>query len=196
MPDALFRHAGALAEDYAGVDWSTTPLGSPASWSSTLRNTVALMLRTRFPVTLIWGPEHVLVYNEAYVELIGEKHPAALGARCADVFDEAWPVIGPLIDDVLCHSEAFFLEDAAVPLKRHGYLEECYFTYAYSPVTDASGVVEGIMDIATETTRSVITQRRLALLARLPASQHQGSGGFRESDDEEEILLASLLIAA
>ncbi|GAA4124997.1 SpoIIE family protein phosphatase [Nocardioides fonticola] len=167
MPDALFRHAGALVDDYAAVDWSATALGSPAAWSTTLRNTVALMLRTRFPVTLIWGPEHVLVYNEAYVELIGDKHPAALGSRCEEMFDEAWPVIGPLVDGVMTHGEAFFLEDAAVPLHRHGFLEECYFTYAYSPVTNAAGEVEGLMDIATETTRSVIAQRRISLLARL-----------------------------
>lgn len=167
MPESLFRPAGPLAEAYAAVDWAATPLGSPASWSSTLRNTVALVLRTRFPVTLLWGPEYVLIYNQAYVELIGDKHPASLGARAADVFDEVWHQIGPMLDGVLTTGEPLWLENASVPLHRHGYLEECWFTFAYSPVVAPDGRIEGVMDIASETTHSVLTQRRLALLAHL-----------------------------
>lgn len=187
MSDSLFRHAGALAQDYADLDWSATPLGPPASWSTTLRNTVALMLRTRFPVTLLWGPEYVLVYNEAYVELIGDKHPRALGARCVDVFDEAWAQIGPMLDGVREDGVPSFVTDIGLPLVRRGFLEECYFTFSYSPVAGSDGTVEGIMDISIETTAPVITQRRLSLLARL-------SDVLADAVDHEHVLEHTLRV--
>ena len=75
----LFADAGSLREHYASVDWSATSLGPVEEWSTALRNAVGVALNTRFPVTLMWGPEYVLVYNEAYVEMIAGKHPARPG---------------------------------------------------------------------------------------------------------------------
>ena len=118
---------------------------------------------TRFPVTLFWGPEFVLVYNEAYVELIGDKHPAALGRPAREVFPEAWDAIGPMMQAVLAGQGATWVEDEKVPLLHSGRLEECWFTFSYSPVRGE----DGVMDIATETTRQVLALRRLGLLGRL-----------------------------
>ncbi len=73
----LFDDAGTLRDAYAGVDWAATSLGPVEDWSLALRNSVGVALNTRFPVTLLWGPEFVLVYNEAYVEMIADKHPGA-----------------------------------------------------------------------------------------------------------------------
>ena len=77
------------------MDWAASPLGPVGSWTPALRNAIDLALHTRFPVTLFWGPAHVLVYNAAYVELIGDKHPAALGRPARDVFPEAWDPSDP-----------------------------------------------------------------------------------------------------
>ena len=65
-PEALLAAAGGLRRSYEDVDWSATPLGPVEGWSLTLRNAVDFVLQTQFPVTLFWGPEFVLVYNEAY----------------------------------------------------------------------------------------------------------------------------------
>jgi hypothetical protein len=126
-------------------------------------------LNTAFPVTLFWGPEFVMVYNEAYVKLIADKHPAALGAPARHVFPEAWDMIGPMMESVLDGQGATWVEDAPVPLRRHGRLEECYFTFSYSPVRREDGVIEGVLDIAAETTREVVDRRRLELLGSLRA---------------------------
>ena len=135
-----FRSAGALRADYERVDWASTPLGPVAGWSPTLLTTVDLMLGNRFPVTLLWGPELVLVYNQAYVELIGDKHPAALGrAAREDVFPEAWDMIGPMLHGVLDGGDTTWSEDVLLPLDRAGFLEECYFSFSYSAVRDADG---------------------------------------------------------
>jgi hypothetical protein len=162
-----FRSAGDLRADYERVDWASTPLGPVAGWSPTLLTTVDLMLGNRFPVTLLWGPDLVLVYNQAYVELIEDKHPLALGARAEDIFPEAWEAIGPMLHGVLDGGASTWSEDVLLPLDRAGFLEECYFSFSYSAVRDPAARIVGVIDISTETTTSVVVRRRLQLLNRL-----------------------------
>ncbi|WP_309649454.1 SpoIIE family protein phosphatase [Nocardioides sp.] len=162
-----FAQAGALSAAYDAVDWAATPLGAVDDWSPALRSAVDLTLSTRFPVTLLWGPELVLVYNQGYTELIDAKHPRALGSRCEDIFPEAWEVIGPMLRSVLETGVPTWVEDTYLPLQRSTFLEECYFTFSYSPVRGEDGRIEGILDISVETTGYVITRRRLAMLAQL-----------------------------
>jgi PAS fold len=166
-PHVLLKAAGGLRRTYEDVDWSATPLGPIERWSPALRNATDLALHTQFPVMLMWGPELVMVYNEAYVELIADKHPSALGSPAREVFPEAWDTIGPLAQAVLAGEGATWVEDEPVPLMRRGRLEEAYFTFSYSPVRGPGGVIEGVMDIAIETTRQVIDRRRLRTLGRL-----------------------------
>jgi hypothetical protein len=167
LSDLLLHAAGPLRADYERVDWAATPLGPPASWSPALDNAIELTLHTRFPVTLMWGPEFVLVYNEAYVQLIADKHPRALGRPSREVFPEIWDTIGPMMQGVLAGNGPTWVEDAYLPLQRQGILEEAYFTFSYSPVRGAGGDIEGVLDIAAETTRQVLDRRRLGLLSRL-----------------------------
>lgn len=167
MQRDLFSAAGALRPHLDAVDWAATDLGTPDTWSTTLRNAVDLMLHSKFPMTLLWGPSFVLVYNDAYVQMIGDKHPTALGSPAHEVFDEAWPQIGPWMQDVAATGEATLVEDALVPLWRHGFLEDCYFTFSYSAVRGSDGTIEGVIDVASETTRLVQGRRRVELLARL-----------------------------
>ncbi|MFE9957575.1 PP2C family protein-serine/threonine phosphatase [Micromonospora sp. NPDC005299] len=165
--DELFEPAGTLRTAYRGVDWASTPLGAVCDWSPTLRAAVDLTLHSRFPVTLFWGPEFVMVYNQAYVELIGQKHPAALGAPAAQVFAEIWDVIGPMLRSVRSTGRATWTRDMRLLMDRRGYPEECFFTFSYSAVRDPDGQAEGVIDIATETTTQVLSQRRLIMLVGL-----------------------------
>jgi serine phosphatase RsbU (regulator of sigma subunit) len=162
-----FAAAGTLREAYRRVDWAATSLGPVASWSPALLAALDLTLHTRAPVTLLWGPDHVLIYNEAYVPMIGEKHPAALGAPAAKVFAEIWATIGPMLDSVLAGRGALWVEDLRLLMDRRGFLEETYFTFSYSAVHDGDGRIAGVIDIASETTAQVLGGRRLALLGRL-----------------------------
>jgi serine phosphatase RsbU (regulator of sigma subunit) len=162
-----FDSSGPLGRAYAAVDWDRSPLGPVSSWSDTLLGVVDVMMSTRFPITLLWGPEFVLVYNDAYVPLIADKHPEALGRPAREVFPEAWDVIGPMMRAARTGRGPTWVEDEYVPLHRRGFLEECYFTFSYSPVHGPGGRVEGVMDIATETTEQVISRRRMRMLRRL-----------------------------
>jgi serine phosphatase RsbU (regulator of sigma subunit) len=165
--DILFGGFGDLGRTYREVDWERSPLGPVASWDETLRNAADLVLRSKFPMTLLWGPEFTLVYNDAYIPLIGDKHPSALGRPAKEVFPEAWDFIGPLLDSVMSRGEAVWVEETYLPLHRHGFLEECWFTFSYSPVRDVTGTVCGVLDVAAETTTQAIATRRLHTLSRL-----------------------------
>jgi hypothetical protein len=73
---------GALMRSH---DWSTSPLGDPASWPQSLRSIADLILGSRFPMFVAWGPELGVLYNDAYAEILGPKHPHALGRCFQDV---------------------------------------------------------------------------------------------------------------
>jgi serine phosphatase RsbU (regulator of sigma subunit) len=149
------------------MDWEALGVGPPETWPRELDSALRLILTTRFPATLLWGPDLLLLYNEAYVSLIADKHPDALGRPVADVFPEIWASIGPLFDVVISGAGPTWVEDQQLLMRRRGFFEEGYFTYSYSPVLDPDGVILGVLDIATETTRQVIDDRRLRLLSRL-----------------------------
>lgn len=159
-----------LLAAYDAVDWSSMPLGPREGWPVELKVALDAMMHTEFAAVILWGDDLRLLYNDAYVQLIGDKHPAALGARCEDVFWEAWPQIEPLFAEVRRTGRAIMVEDELLPLHRHGFLEDCYFDFSYSPLHDAEGATIGVLDITLETTRRVLSQRRMALLARLTAA--------------------------
>lgn len=164
---SLFDDAGALREAYRKVDWSATSLGAPESWSPTLVAALSLALNSQFPITLVWGADFVMLYNEAYVELIAHKHPSALGRTAEEVFPEIWDVVGPMLRSVRDGVGPTLMQDLQLDLIRNGFSEECYFTFAYSAVRGAGGEIEGVIDITEETTSRVLTRRRLETLGRV-----------------------------
>ncbi len=165
----MFERAGDLEVDYRGVDWASTGLGDPTTWDATLRQALDLAWHTGYPTALFWGPEHVLLYNRAYVLLVGDKHPSGLGRPLQEVFPEAWDLISARLEAALSGQGTTYCEDELVPLVRAGFLEDCYFTYSHSAVHGPDGRPHGVINIVSETTRQVIDRRRLELLTRLQA---------------------------
>ena len=141
-------------------DWTTSPLGPPAGWPAALRTVVGLMLTSRFPMFVAWGPELTFLYNDGYRPVFGAKHPIALGRPFAEVWADIWPDVGPLVDRALA-GEASFHENLPLTMERNGYPEETYFTFSYSPLRDDTGRVMGMFCACTETTQTVLSDRRL-----------------------------------
>ena len=131
-------------------DWSTTPLGPLSQWPAALRFAVETMLSSRFPSCLIWGPQHTMLYNEAYRPLMGSK-PEALGRPLSEVWSESWLALQPMVDKAYA-GEATFIEDFELETTRHGQPELAYFTFCYSPLRDESGDVRGMLNTVVETT--------------------------------------------
>jgi CheY-like chemotaxis protein len=92
---------GALGQLIREHDWSKTPLGSIENWPQSLKTSVSICLASRFPIVLYWGPELVVLYNDAYRAILGSKHPWALGQRCRDCWAEIWDTIGPMLEGVV-----------------------------------------------------------------------------------------------
>lgn len=156
---------GEMADKIREHDWSATPLGQPARWSSTLKAMVRMALTTRHPIFIFWGPEHICIYNDAYSASLGpEKHPSILGARARDAWPEIWTIIGPQIEMVLRGDGATWHENQLVPILRHGAIQDAYWTYSFGPIDDedAPGGVGGVLVVCSETTSQVIAERRIA----------------------------------
>ena len=156
---------GALMRE---LDWADTPIGPPERWPESLRTAVSICLSSRFPILLLWGPELVMLYNDAFRPILGTtKHPGAMGGRGEEIWTEVWEVVGPLLQAVLERGEATWFEDQPLLLDRHGYLEETHFMFSYSPVRDESGAVLGIFCAVAETTDRVLADRRLRTVTEL-----------------------------
>src|SRR3954462_6729871 len=139
MNDDALAGGGEMGALMRSMDWSRTPLGPVSGWPQSLRTTVSTCLDSRFPILIWWGPELVKIYNDAYRPMLGNKHPRSMGARGRDCWPEIWHIIGPMLDGVLREGKATWSENKMLPLERHGFVEECYFTYSYSPIRDESG---------------------------------------------------------
>jgi PAS domain S-box-containing protein len=163
----LFTGDGEMATQIQTLDWSATPVGPVHAWSQGLCTAVGIMLESRFPMLIWWGPELTMIYNDAYVPILGDKHPASLGRLGAEVWSDVWPVVGDMLAGVMGRGEATYDEDLLLTMLRHGYLEEAYFTFSYSPIRDETGGVGGVLTTVTETTGRVLGERRLRTLREL-----------------------------
>src|SRR6478609_8767000 len=91
-------------------DWSESPIGDPSTWPQSLRTAISMCLNSRFPMFIWWGPELAMVYNDGYVPMLGDKHPASVGSSAPKVWAEIWDVIGPLMNTVMSESTATWSE--------------------------------------------------------------------------------------
>ncbi len=153
---------GEMGEICRSINWSATVLGSPETWPQSLRTTLSIILNSKFPMFLFWGPDLICFYNDAYRPSLGNKgkHPA-VGQKGKDLWPEIWDDIKPLIDNVLNGGEASWSEDQLLPIYRNGQLEDVYWTFSYSPVADESGKPAGVFVTCTETTDKVISLKDL-----------------------------------
>ncbi|WP_065814292.1 sensor histidine kinase [Fibrella aestuarina] len=145
-------------------DWSTTSLGEPGAWSSSLRTLVNMMLTSRFPMLIFWGPGLITFYNDAFRPSLGNngKHPASLGQRGEVSWAESWPVIGPMIHGIMAGGDAVWFEDQKLPIYREGVMDYAYWTYSFSPLIDDTAAVNGVLVTCSETTQAVKSRDELA----------------------------------
>jgi signal transduction histidine kinase len=167
-PQELFKGGGEMGERIRQLDWSQTLLGPIDTWPQSLLTAVRIMLGSRFPMMVHWGPALVHFYNDGYATILQGKHPGALGQPAEPWWQEMWPFLLDIFRPVLAGETTFFENSLVLP-NRQGLVEEAYFTFSHSPIYDESGTVNGIFVTALETTATVLQQRRLALLSHLTA---------------------------
>ena len=178
-----------LSQMIKNHDWSATPLGPLASWPASLCTAVNICVASRFPMVIFWGPEFRLLYNDAYLSILGTKHPRSLGQEAAETWAEIWPTIGPMLTGVLRTGTATFCEDQLLTLERAGYLEEGYFTFSYSPIPGQDDSRPGgVFCAVSDNTARVLAARRRVTLLRL------GSIPVTEASSAEEACRAAITV--
>jgi PAS domain S-box-containing protein len=151
----FFAGDGEMRQRVREYDWASTPLGPIEAWPITLRSTVDTLLASAFASIVLWGPELIQLYNDAYVPIIGVKHPYALGRANRAVWPEVWAINEPIFERVL-GGETITREDALYPLaRRDGAVEDVYLTLTFSPVRADDGEIAGVLVTMFETTARV-----------------------------------------
>ena len=144
-------------------NWSATSIGSPENWSQSLLTSVNIMLTSGFPMLVFWGADLVTFYNDAFRPSLGDdgKHPSSLGQPGHISWAESWPVIGPMIHNIMAGGDAVWFEDQKLPLYRNGKMGYAYWTYSFSPILDDDRHVGGVLVTCMETTRTVETAMQI-----------------------------------
>jgi PAS domain S-box-containing protein len=143
---------GLMGERIATHDWAATTLGPVAAWPAALRTTLGIVLNSKFPTFMCWGPQLISFHNDAYLSILGTK--TALGRPFREVWGEAWDTVGPIAERAWA-GEASYFEDLPVTTERLGYPAQHHYTFSYSPIRDESGSVAGILCTVFETTGKV-----------------------------------------
>jgi two-component system sensor histidine kinase VicK len=143
-------------------DWSTMSLGDPHTWPQCLKTTVGIVLNSKFPMLLFWGPELICFYNDAFVAIPGHKVLSTLspGTTGGSVWKESWAKMEPGIMEVMNGGDAVGSEDLLLSAYRKGKLQDIYVTLSYNPVHDEAGQVAGVLITCNETTQKVLQQKK------------------------------------
>ncbi len=177
-PESLsfLADGGEMGERMRAFDWSASPLGPPEGWPQALKTATGILLTSKFPMFLAWGAELRFFYNDAYIDVLGGKHPAALGHAFEDIWAEIWDDVGPLARRALA-GEATYFENLPLTMTRKGYEEQTFFTFSYSPLRGDDGGSAGMFCVCTETTATVLAEReRLGETERLRQLFHHAPG--------------------
>lgn len=170
----VFRGGGEMAALMRAMDWAATPLGGADTWSASLRTIVSTLIASRHAMFLWWGPDLIQFYNDAYRQSLGpDRHPSALGQPGRECWAEIWPTIGGEVEAIMAGGEATWHEDHLVPITRGDQVHEVYWSYSYSPVQDEDGSVGGVLVTVQETTRRVVSDRRIRALQELSTGLQQ-----------------------
>ncbi len=151
---------GSLIRSY---NWESSPIGSAEKWPQSLRTTLSILLNSKFPMFLYWGPDLVCFYNDAYRFSLANdgKHPLILGMKGEEAWHETWHILKPDIDSVINNAEATWYEDQLIPIYREGTMKDAFWTFSFSPVKDESDQTGGVFLTLIETTEKVNNLKKI-----------------------------------
>ncbi|MEO7711958.1 MAG: ATP-binding protein, partial [Gemmatimonadaceae bacterium] len=177
----LFAGPGEMRQRVRDFDWSLTSLGPIDTWPRALRTIVDTALGSAFPQVVLWGPDLIQLYNDAYAEIIGKRHPGVLGEGMRVSWPTHWERSRPHLERVL-QGETISLHDAPFEFDRDGAATIAYFTASQSPIRGDGGGIEGILATIVETTAGVHTQEMQIDRDRLLEELQQRAAELRASE--------------
>jgi PAS domain S-box-containing protein len=147
--------------------WQDTTIGSIQSWPDALRQSVLSAMANPDPRLLLWGDDHIMIYNEACISMFAERHPGALGTRAEDTWADIWSEMAPMIKYVQTEGRGTRLNKLPLVMHRHGYPEETYWSFNLIPVVGPHGSTIGIIDEFSEVTEHVVSDRRREAIVKI-----------------------------
>ncbi len=140
-------------------DWAGTPFGPVESWPQSLRTAASIVMGSSLPMFIGWGPDFLMLYNDGYADILGDRHPCQ-GHPAREVWDDAWPRIEPFARRAMA-GETLFFEAEPRTLRRGGREEMVWLTFSYAPILGEDGKVPGAFGIVTAVNRDAAAERRL-----------------------------------
>jgi PAS domain S-box-containing protein len=168
---------GEMSGLMRAFDWDTTPLGVPEAWPQPLKTLVSVMLGAKQPMFIAWGGERTLLYNDAYAEVLADKHPMALGRNFLEVWSELRGDLEPIVDQAYA-GQSVHMDDIELIMLRKGYPEETHFAFSYTPVRNEAGAVAGFFCPCIEVTEQVHAERQRLLLIERQRRLFEQAPGF------------------
>jgi PAS domain S-box-containing protein len=151
--------SSVMADLVRAYDWAHSPAGAIDDWPETLLCSVNTMLGSKFPMAVWWGEQMIQFYNDAYLALIAEKHPRALGSPAIKTWREAWHIVGPQLEAALHRGEASSQENVLIPILRADRMDDVYWTYSVSPIYLPNGSIAGTFTVCQDVTGEVLARR-------------------------------------
>lgn len=145
-----------------GRDWSATSLGAIDRWPGEMRATIANIVNSPVAKVLMWGPDHIMLYNDAYRAIAGDRHPAAFGSPVATAFPEVWDWNRPILEAAL-RGETISHRDQPIVFERPDGPATLFLDLFYTPVYETGGRVGGVMCTIVDNSARVAAERRVAV---------------------------------
>ena len=153
-------------------DWSKTALGKIEHWPESLKMATALILRCDLPMTLMWGKQGYLIYNDAYSKIVSTRHPALLGKTVRDGWPEVADFTANAMEQVLTGINLTYRNQHMV-LMHPDEPSDRWLDILYSPVVGADGVPAGVLALIRDATQQFQAEQRLRI-----AQEAGGVGTF------------------
>lgn len=156
-PIGFLSGGGEMGKIIQEFDWAGTSVGQIHSWPQSLRTSLSIILKSKFPMVVLWGADYSFFYNDAYRPTLGNdnKHPHVLGKPASSIWSESWEAVRPMLEKVYHEGESLLMEDLLIPIFRNGRPEDVYWTFSYGPIVDESDSVGGVFITCLETTERV-----------------------------------------
>jgi PAS domain S-box-containing protein len=175
----------AMARMFDAFDWASHPFGTPDKWPRQLHAAFNLLIDAAFPAAMWLGPDLNLFYNDAYIDALGPRHPAAFGRPGKIVWGELWDVIGPQFAQVMRTRKGLSERNQRLIMTRHGYEEETFWDYTISPLTNPHGEVVGVLNEAYDASEREFQARNYRAIIEL-------DNALIAADDADTILATAL----